>query len=175
MNRAVFFDRDGTLMEEVGYCGDPAKVSVLAGAADAVRRLREAGFRIVLVTNQSGIGRGYFTEGDFEAVQQEFFRQLGESIDATYYCPDAPDVEPSRRKPAAAMLLQAARDLDLDLGQSYMVGDREGDVQAGRNAGCRSILVLTGHGKQDDHVAADYVAADLTHAVTWILEALPSS
>ena len=168
MNRAVFFDRDGTLMEEVGYCGDPAKVRLLAGATEAVRRLRGAGYCVVLVTNQSGIGRGYFGVPDFEAVQMEFFRQLGERFDGIYYCPDAPDAMSSRRKPAADMLIEAARDLDLDLAQCFMVGDREGDVQAGRNAGCRSILVLTGNCKHD--ASADYIAANLADTVAWILE-----
>jgi D-glycero-D-manno-heptose 1,7-bisphosphate phosphatase len=171
MTPAVFFDRDGTLMEEVGYCGDPALVRVFPGAAAAVARLRAAGFRIVIVTNQSGIGRGYFTESDFHAVQAEFLRQLSEPVDGVYFCPDAPDVSPSKRKPSPEMLLDAARELDLDLAGSFMVGDREGDIQAGNRAGCRSILVLTGYGAADPkHVeyGAAHVAIDLPDAANYI-------
>jgi D-glycero-D-manno-heptose 1,7-bisphosphate phosphatase len=173
LHPAVFFDRDGTLMEEVGYCGDPALVRVFDGAADAVRQLRAAGFRIVVVTNQSGIGRGYFTEADFHAVQAEFLRQLGEPVDGVYFCADAPDDSPSRRKPAPDMLLEAARDLHLDLTRSFMIGDREGDIQAGTRAGCRSILVLTGYGAADPRhreYGAAYVAPDLGAATRWILK-----
>jgi D-glycero-D-manno-heptose 1,7-bisphosphate phosphatase len=172
MNRAVFFDRDGTLMAEVGYCGDPSRVSLLPRASEAVRTLRAAGFQIFLVSNQSGIGRGYFSEEDFAAVQREFFRQLEEPVDATYYSADAPDVSPSRRKPAPDMLLEAAAAFDVDLSRSFMVGDREGDIQAGRAAGCRTVLVLTGYGKEDPgHVryGADCIAGNLDEAVTWML------
>ena len=171
MTPAIFFDRDGTLMEEVGYCGDPAMVRVFPGASAAVAQLRAAGFRIVIVTNQSGIGRGYFTEADFHRVQAEFLRQLGEPVDAVYYCADAPDVSPSKRKPAPDMLLDAARELDLDLARSFMVGDREGDIQAGNRAGCRSILVLTGYGASDPkHVeyGAAHVASDLDAVVAYL-------
>jgi D-glycero-D-manno-heptose 1,7-bisphosphate phosphatase len=171
MTAAVFFDRDGTLMEEVGYCGDPALVRVFPGARDAVAQLRAAGFRIVIVTNQSGIGRGYFTEADFHAVQEEFLRQLGEPVDGVYFCADAPDVSPSKRKPSPDMLLDAARELDLDLSRSFMVGDREGDIQAGNRAGCRSILVLTGYGAADPKHAeygAAHVAPDLADAVRYV-------
>lgn len=171
MTPAVFFDRDGTLMEEVGYCGDPALVRVFPGAHEAVTRLRAAGFRIVIVTNQSGIGRGYFTEGDFHAVQAEFLRQLDAPVDGVYFCADAPDVSPSKRKPAPDMLLDAARELDLDLSRSFMVGDREGDILAGNRAGCRSILVLTGYGAADPkhgEYGAAHVAADLDGAARYI-------
>lgn len=171
MTPAVFFDRDGTLMEEVGYCGDPALVRVFPGASAAVARLRAAGFRIVIVTNQSGIGRGYFSEADFHAVQAEFQRQLGEPVDGVYFCADAPDAELSRRKPSPDMLLQAAHELDLDLSRSFMVGDREGDIQAGNRAGCRSVLVLTGYGTADPRhgeYGAAHVALDLDDVTEWI-------
>lgn len=168
---AVFVDRDGTLMEEVGFCGDPQGVKLIPGASTALRQLREQGFRIVIVTNQSGIGRGYYSEQDFERVQQELFRQLGgaELVDATYFCPDHPEVKPSRRKPAPDMLLDAARDLGLDLSRSYMVGDREGDVGAGHNASCRSVLVLSGEVRDPGGTAADMVAQTIADAAEWIL------
>ncbi len=168
---AVFLDRDGTIMEEVGFCGDPAGVCLIPGAGDAIQRLRARGFRIVIVTNQSGIGRGYYSVEDFERVQAELFHQLGgaELIDATYYSPDIPGTEPSRRKPSPDMLHEAARDLDLDLTRSYIVGDREGDIGAGHNAGCRSILVLSGEVRDPKDTRADAVASTIVGAADWIL------
>ncbi|BDC49648.1 D,D-heptose 1,7-bisphosphate phosphatase [Bryobacterales bacterium F-183] len=167
----MFFDRDGTLMREVGYCSDPAHVEILPGAAEAVKWLRGAGFAIVVVTNQSGIGRGFYTDAQFQAVHEEFLRQLGEPVDATYYAPEHPEVEPSRRKPSPAMLLEAAAELDLDLAESFIVGDREGDVGAGHNAGCRaSILVLSGITDRTAETAADFVAEGPREAALWILD-----
>jgi D-glycero-D-manno-heptose 1,7-bisphosphate phosphatase len=169
---AVFLDRDGTLMEEVGFCSDPADVRLIKGADLAILRLRTQGYRIVIVTNQSGIGRGYYTEADFHRVQAEFFRQLGGThlVDATYFCPDHPDTVPSRRKPAPDMLLDAARELGLDLARSHMVGDRKGDVLAGRNAGCQSsILVLSGEARDAGGIDADAVVATIVEAADWIL------
>ena len=168
MSPCAFFDRDGTLMEEVGFCSDPAEVRLIPGAREGLLRLRQAGFRIVVVTNQSGIGRGIFTEAHYRLVEHEFLRQIGpELIDATYYCPDAPDVTPSRRKPSPDMLLDAARDLGLDLTRSFMTGDRAGDIEAGHRAGCRSILVLTGYGTES--ATADYIAPTVVEACDWIL------
>ena len=129
-------------MEDAGYCADPALVRVFDGVPHALSELREAGYLLVLVTNQSGIGRGYFTEEIHRAVQAEFERQiLPAHLDAVYYCPDAPDVPSANRKPAPGMLLQAARDLGIDLRNSYMVGDKASDIEAGRAAGCKTILV----------------------------------
>ena len=150
---AVFLDRDGTLIEHVHYLSDPALVRLLPGAAEALKRLRRAGFARVLVTNQSAIGRGMLTEERLDQIHTEMNRQLaacGATIDAIYYCPDAPAgddrtvVENPDRKPGPGMLLRAAADLKLDLGASWMVGDLISDVLAGLNAGCRSILVESG-------------------------------
>jgi len=150
---AVFLDRDGTLIEHVHYLSDPAHVRLLPGAAVALTRLRRAGFVCVLVTNQSAIGRGMITEARLHEIHVEMNRQLAEqgtSLDAIFYCPDAPAgddrtvIENSRRKPGPGMLLQAARELGLNLADSWMVGDLISDVLAGLNAGCRSILVASG-------------------------------
>src|ERR1700676_5592305 len=123
--RAIFFDRDGTLIKDVGYCSKPGEVELLEGVRQLLPKLKEAGFKIIIVTNQSGIGRGYFTEEDFWAVQQELQKQLGaDVIDATYFCADTPQQESERRKPNPGMLLEAATDLSIDLDQSYMVGDK---------------------------------------------------
>jgi histidinol-phosphate phosphatase family protein len=150
---AIFLDRDGTLIEHVHYLCDPALVQLLPGAAEALKRFRRAGFARVLVTNQSAIGRGMLTEERLDQIHTEMNRQLaahGATIDAVYHCPDAPAgddrtvVENPDRKPGPGMLLRAAVDLKLDLGNSWMVGDLISDVLAGQNAGCRSILLESG-------------------------------
>jgi D-glycero-D-manno-heptose 1,7-bisphosphate phosphatase len=168
----VFLDRDGTVMEEAGYCRDPQQVRLLAGAREAIVALRAAGYGIVIVTNQSGIGRGWITEAEYQAVRQEFERQLGPGlIDATYYCPDSPSAGPSAcRKPAPGMLLQAAHDLDLDLARCWMVGDKASDIEAGRAAGTRTALVETGYGRESAAagVTADLHAADLREVAQYL-------
>jgi D-glycero-D-manno-heptose 1,7-bisphosphate phosphatase len=166
---AVFFDRDGTLMEDAHYCGDPAKVKVYTGVPQALVRLKEAGFAIVVVSNQSGIGRGLMTEAQYHAVQAEFLRQLEPArIDASYFCPDAPGPPSACRKPAPGMVLAAAADLHLDPAQSWMVGDKSADIECGQRAGARSILVLTGYGAEQN-CRPDFIAADAVEAVAMIL------
>jgi D-glycero-D-manno-heptose 1,7-bisphosphate phosphatase len=167
---AVFFDRDGTLMEEVNYCSDPRLVKVYSGASEALRQLRSAGFRTFVITNQAGIGRGIFTESEYHAVAAEFLRQLGPGlIDATYYCPDAPGGPSTRRKPEPGMVLEAAAEHNLDLARSYFIGDKCSDVECGRRAGVRTILVLTGYGAEQ-RCSADFVAPNLIEAVQCVLE-----
>ena len=169
-SRAVFLDRDGTLMEEVNYCGDPAKVKLYPGVPEALAKLKSAGFRTFIVTNQSGIGRGLIAEADYRAVQGELLRQLGEGrIDASYFCPDAPGVTSSRRKPEPAMVLEAAAEFDIDLAGSYFIGDKAADMECGRRAGMRTILVLTGYGAEQT-CPADFRAADVVQAVDIVLE-----
>src|SRR5664279_1173387 len=120
LRRAVFFDRDGTLMEDAHYCGDPARVKIFPGVPQALRRLKEAGFGVFVITNQSGIGRGLIAEAQYHAVQEEFLRQAGhESVDASYYCPDAPGVPSNCRKPEPGMMLAAATAHPIDLAASY--------------------------------------------------------
>lgn len=167
---AVFFDRDGTLMHDVEYCSDPAKVAIFADAIEALTRLRQAGFKIIVITNQSGIGRGYFTETDYRAVEAEMARQIGLGlIDATYFCADHPDAATERRKPGAEMVLEAARDHCIDLPRSFFVGDKGIDAQCGRKAGLRTILVQTGCETHADDAAADWLAMDLHEATEIIL------
>ena len=157
-------------MHDTGYVGNPADVCVYAGVAEALGRLKARGFLTVIVTNQSGIARGHFTDADFHAVQARFLELVGPGlIDATYYCADHPETATERRKPGPGMLLDAAREHGIDLAQSWMVGDRNGDVEAGRRAGVRSILVRTGEGKYADGAGAALVAADLAEAVEFIL------
>jgi D-glycero-D-manno-heptose 1,7-bisphosphate phosphatase len=167
--RAVFFDRDGTLMEEVHYCRDPAKVRVYPGVFEALGRLKCAGFGVFVVTNQSGIGRGLFTEEQYRAVQAEFLRQVGAGlVDGSYYCPDAPPAPSVCRKPEPGMVLRAAAEHGIELGVSFFVGDREADIECGRRAGTRTILVRTGYGAGQT-CAADWVCEGAVEAVEVIL------
>ena len=172
--RAVFFDRDGTLMEEVGYCCDPAKVKVISGVPEAIGELKSAGYLAIIVSNQSGIGRGLFTEAQYAAVQQELLRQIGAGrIDASYFCPDAPGVPSLRRKPEPGMVLEAAAEFQIDLAASFLVEDKASDIGCGRRAGTHTILVRTGYGaaleRDPAFVAPDYVADDVPEAVRWLL------
>jgi D-glycero-D-manno-heptose 1,7-bisphosphate phosphatase len=170
--RAVFFDRDGTLMEEVHYCGDPARVRVFAGVPGALRKLKEAGFRTFVITNQSGIARGLITEAQYHAVQEELLRQIGAGlIDATYFCADPPETPSTRRKPAPGMVLEAAADYDIDLAQSCFIGDKIADIECGRRAGTCTILVLTGYGAAQDS-RPDFTARDVAEAVQIVLSLL---
>jgi D-glycero-D-manno-heptose 1,7-bisphosphate phosphatase len=167
---AVFLDRDGTLMHEVHYCKDPALVRLIDGTQGALNRLKAAGFRLVIITNQSGIARGIITTAEYEAVQQRFLELVGSGlIDATYMCADGPDTDSDRRKPAPGMVREAARDLGLDLTRSWFVGDKAIDVQCGLNAGVRPVLVRTGHGRDADPAGAHFVAKDIASAADFIL------
>jgi D-glycero-D-manno-heptose 1,7-bisphosphate phosphatase len=167
--RAVFFDRDGTLMEEAHYCADPVLVKVFPGVPEALRRLKEAGFGVFIITNQSGIGRGLITEAQYRAVEEEFLRQAGgDSVDASYYCPDAPGVPSKCRKPEPGMVLAAAEAHHIDLAGSYFVGDKSVDIECGRRAGTRTVLVLTGYGREQN-CAADFTCLDAVEAVEKII------
>jgi D-glycero-D-manno-heptose 1,7-bisphosphate phosphatase len=178
---AVFFDRDGTLIEHVSYLSDPALVRLIPGATEALKRLRCAGFAVVLVTNQSAIGRGMLTEDRLDQIHAELNRQLaacGATIDGIYYCPVVPAgddrtmVEYPDRKPGPGMLYRAAVDLHLDLGASWMVGDLISDVLAGLNAGCQSILVESSQTPPGDAKALEgraLILPDLTAVADTIL------
>jgi len=168
---AVFVDRDGTLIHDADYCSDPSQVKALDGAADALRDLKDAGFKIIVITNQSGIGRGYFTEKQYRDVEAEVSRQLGDGlIDATYFCPDVPGKPSECRKPAPGMVLQAAKEQDIDLSGSFLIGDKEIDAECAHNAGVRAIRVRTGFDKMTDGSCADWVAEDLPGAAEIILK-----
>lgn len=157
-------------MHEVNYCRDPALVRVFDGAREALWKLKAAGFALVIITNQSGIARGLLTESDFHAVQERLLGLLGDGlIAATYMCPDGPAGESGRRKPSPAMVLEAARDLSLDLARSWFIGDKEIDVQCGLAAGTRTVLVRTGHGADADAAGAHFVAKDIASAADFIL------
>jgi D-glycero-D-manno-heptose 1,7-bisphosphate phosphatase len=167
---AVFLDRDGTLMRDVDYCGDPDEVEVFPQAAGALRRLKQKGYKLIVITNQSGIGRGYFTEAQYRAVESEFVRQLGEGlIDASYHSPDLPASNSIRRKPGPGMIFEAQGDYRIDLRRSFLIGDKASDIGCGRNAGVRTILVQTGYGAGEMNCGADWIARDIAHAADIIL------
>jgi D-glycero-D-manno-heptose 1,7-bisphosphate phosphatase len=162
-------DRDGTLMEDVHYCGDPAKVRLYPGVSEALRNLKQAGFRLLIVTNQSGIGRGIITEAQYHAVQEEFLRQVGSGlIDGSYFCADPPGVVSLRRKPEPGMVLEAAEEFGIDLSRSFLVGDKCSDIECGRRAGTLTIQVLTGYG-EEQKCGADFTARDFPEAARLVL------
>jgi len=166
--RAVFLDRDGTLIEDTGYPDDADAVRLVDGAVEALAAFRRAGFALVVVSNQSGIGRGLVTEAQADAVHRRFLDELRAhrvELDDVRYCPHAPEAACDCRKPEAGLLLASARDLQLDVGRSFMVGDSPVDVGAGRAAGCRTVLL----GGPDHTAGADYVAASWNDAVHHIL------
>ena len=185
---ALFIDRDGTLTEEVGYVNHPARLRLLPRSAEAIRRLNAAGVAAVVVTNQAGIARGYFSEDVLHAVNHTLTSELlraGAKLDGLYVCPHHPsEGEPpfraqcECRKPKPGLLLRAAADLGLDLARSTMVGDKPSDLAPGRAVGAAAVLVLTGYGRgeweyrrQRFAVEPDHVAADLLEAVEWALAA----
>lgn len=163
-------------MEDTGYVGDPAAVRVYPDVIPTLGMLKERGFKTVVVTNQSGIGRGLFSTADYERVQARFLELLGPGlIDATYFCADHPDAASARRKPEPGMLIEAAEEHGIDLERSWMIGDRAGDIEAGRRAGARSILVQTGIGADADATGAEHVAKDFASAAAFILRTLDAS
>ena len=158
-------------MVDPGYPSKPEQVHVLDGVKEGLVSLQSAGFKLVIVTNQSGIGRGFFTETDFWAVQARLESLLGENlIAATYFCPDHPDQASNRRKPDPGMIVEAARDLDLDLPASFMIGDKASDIEAGLNAGVQAAIWVTDSPTATlaDHKAV-WVAPDFRSAVEMIL------
>src|SRR6266700_8373321 len=164
-SRAVFVDRDGTIMHDADYCSDPKQVQIFPGIPEALRRLKAAGFKLIIITNQSGIGRGLITMEQYRAVEEKVLRELGpDLIEATYFCPDVPGQHSSCRKPAPGMILQASREHRIDPSRSFFIGDKEIDAECGRNAGVRTIRVQTGFQRDTTGSIADWVAEDLAAA-----------
>ena len=157
-------------MQDVDYCSDPRDVHVFPFVPDSLRKLKARGCKLIMVTNQSGIGRGYFTRPQYEAVHAEVLRQIGEAlIDGTYVCPDPPGVESQCRKPAPGMVLQGAREHNVDLSRSIFVGDKETDVQCGHNAGLKAIRVETGFETNTANSAAEWVVENFAEATEIVL------
>lgn len=181
MNRAVFLDRDGVLNEERNYLSRVEDVVIVPGAPVALKRLADAGFRLFIVSNQSGVGRGYFTIADVEQVNAHLaaeFAKAGVRFEKIYFAPEAPE-QPSRgRKPSPQFLFDARDEFGVDLARSFMIGDKLIDLECGWNAGVqRSLLVRTGYGARTEREAAGklgnaVVVDDLPAMAEWILGSL---
>jgi D-glycero-D-manno-heptose 1,7-bisphosphate phosphatase len=179
MTRAIFLDRDGVLNEERGYLRRVEDVVIAPGAPDSLKRLIDAGYKLFIVTNQSGVGRGYYTLADVEKVNAHLAAEFGKSgvrFEKVYFAPEAPD-QPSRgRKPSPQFLFDARYEFNLDLAQSHMIGDKLIDLECGWNAGVRSsILVRTGYGAKTERESPEQVRRavivdDLPAAAAWILK-----
>jgi D,D-heptose 1,7-bisphosphate phosphatase len=189
-NAAVFLDRDGTINEEVGYLDSIDKLNLFAYTAEAIRLINESGMKAVVMTNQSGVAKGYFTEEFVRTVHgriQEMLRGRGAFIDAFYYCPHHQTEgigvylqSCACRKPGAGMLIQASKELDIDLRRSYTVGDMLKDIQVARTVGAKGILVKTGYGintiekgltsDSSEICQPSYIAEDILDAVKWIIK-----
>jgi D-glycero-D-manno-heptose 1,7-bisphosphate phosphatase len=181
---AVFLDRDGTLIEEAGYISQIDRLVLFPWSLDAIRLLNRGGYRVIVVTNQAGVARGYFDEAFVERAHEHLAAQVraaGGEVDGFYYCPHHPDADVPEyrracecRKPAPGMFLQAAREHDLDSARSYAIGDRWHDIQAATKAGITPILVRSGYGTTElarprAGVTPAHIADTLIDATTWIL------
>src|ERR1035437_1211423 len=178
MSRAIFLDRDGTLIVEKNYLHRPEDVVILPGAGAALKKLSDAGFKLLIVTNQSGIGRGYFTLADAGRVNEHLGREFahdGVRFEKTYIAPEAPDQPGRGRKPSPQFLFDARDEFDLNLAESFMVGDKLIDLECGWNAGVKkSILVRTGYGAElevelKDDLQRAVVVNGLAEMAEWIL------
>lgn len=172
--RAVFFDRDDTLIKNVPYLGDPSLVSLMPQARESLEILKKNGFKLFVVSNQSGVGRGYITQEQVHAVNQEMIRQLGGSyFTAIYSAFSSPgSLLDDGRKPNPKLVLEAAEEYEINLAESYFIGDRLSDMQCARNAGCKAILLLTGDYQDEKSEAgnqAHFIAHSLEMATEWIL------
>ncbi len=183
---AVFIDRDGTINEQLGYINHESRFVIFPFVAEAVKRLNDNGFLAIVVTNQSGIGRGYYPEDLVIAPHErlkDHLEEKGARLDRIYYCPHHPHAELETfredchcRKPRTGLIDQALKDFDIDMTRSYVVGDRYVDIDFAGRAGLKGVLVKTGYGrgeieyKSDDNPKPAYMAEDLLEAVTWILE-----
>lgn len=182
----VFLDRDGTIIEEANYLSDLARLALLPRAADAIRLINREGIKAIMITNQAGVAKGYFSEGFISEVHKRLellLEDKGAHLDAIYYCPHHHEgvIEEYKivcecRKPKPGMVRDAADKLNLNLARSYVVGDRAIDIQLANNIGAKGVLVLTGYGDMEQELLKDgtngratYIAADIYSAVEWII------
>jgi D-glycero-D-manno-heptose 1,7-bisphosphate phosphatase len=176
---AVFLDRDGTILDEVGYLNHASRYRMLSGAPAAIARLNAAGYPVIVVSNQSGVARGYFPESvvtEVNELMEQDLKNAGASLTAIYFCPHASADACDCRKPKLGMVRRAAEEHSIELRNSFFVGDRRSDIELGYSAGGKSILVRTGYGEGEfawqlakwPHTP-DFVAVDLSEAVDWIL------
>lgn len=177
-NKAVFLDRDGTINEEMNYLSKIEQLKILPNSASAIKILNENGYKVIVITNQSGVARAYFSKETLEDINEHLKNELAKDdalIDAVYYCPHHPDEGCECRKPRPGMIERAKSEYDLDLSSSFIVGDTINDLETGYIVGCKTALVLTGYGErelnnQDSwNVQPDFIAQDLLDAVMWII------
>ena len=175
--RAVFLDRDGTIAKDGPYCSCPEDFELLPGVAEGIRLLNEHGFKVIVITNQSGIARGYFTEEMLAKIHDKMRSELakyGAHIDGIYYCPHHPDEGCDCRKPKPTLILKAAQEHDIDLAKSFLIGDKPQDIEAGHLAGCKTILVCPGgeeSASKELPVAPSFVVENFEKATNWIAKA----
>ncbi|WP_018125857.1 D-glycero-beta-D-manno-heptose 1,7-bisphosphate 7-phosphatase [Desulfovibrio oxyclinae] len=176
MNRYILLDRDGTVIHDRHYLKDPEEVELLPGAAEGLRKLRRIGYRLAILTNQSGVGRGYYTEDEVRACNrrlEELLRKEGVVIDATLHCPHAPEDNCDCRKPAPGLMYQAAEELGFDPEKAWMIGDKYADIRLGADTGATPVLVRTGKGAKEEARCSDlarYVVDNLKEAADRIAE-----
>ena len=172
--KAVFLDRDGTINRDVHYCRKIEDFEILPGVPEAIKLLNQNDFKVIVVTNQSGIGRGYFSEAELSCIHRYMEKELekhGANIDAIFYCPHHPDEDCECRKPKLKLILQAVDKYGIELRLSYMIGDKIRDVTTGKRAGCNTIWLQNSLENLNNMVTMkpDYVAPDLLNAVNWII------
>ncbi len=171
-NKAVVLDRDGVIVEDIGYHHKLEALRIVPNAVEGLKLLKD--YLLIVITNQSGIGRGYYTFQDYEKFNEYMLKELNKhkiKIEKIYVCPHKPDDNCECRKPKAKLIKDAAKEFDINLSKSFMIGDKNIDIKMGHNASCKSILVLTGNGiKEKENSKADYVAKDLLDAAKWILK-----
>lgn len=176
LNKAVFVDRDDTINRDVHYCSRPEDFELLLTVGTGIRLLNREGFKVVVITNQSGIARGYFTEEMLERIHQKMVDELakyGAQVDAIFYCPHHPDEGCECRKPKPKLTYQAIKQLHIDPRQSFIIGDRLMDVELARAIGCKSVMIPSEPGKEElknSSVFPDYIALDFESAAKWITE-----
>ena len=171
MRKAVFLDRDGTIIEDVNYLSRIEDIKLISGAKEALRLLKSKGYLLIVVSNQSGIGRGYFTKEFVDKANDVLNEMLDGLIDAFYYCPHKPEDNCVCRKPKTALVDEAVERFGINRSDSFVIGDKESDIELGINANITPILVLTGYGKRyKDSTKAKLIFDDILGAAKWICQ-----
>ena len=176
MHKAIFIDRDGVINKDLGkYVTKPDEFEFIPGSVEALKKLHDSDFKVLIITNQGGIGKGTYTEKDVKDIHQKMHNLLGENgieLDGVYFCPHHPDGDCDCRKPRLGMIMKAIKEHDIDPKRSFFIGDKTTDVKAGKDIGCKTFLVQTGYAGKDNRcdVEPDFVVSDLLEAVNMILK-----